>query len=229
MNRYTCLSLLLASHVGLFACSGTDGAPVVEDMRPALDAAPLAHYTVAMQASGELRVTRLGSADTSCVDGVARPSCPLVAIDLDGADLARADVAPTLRWLEAGQAIARGKLVHAREGARLVVSSVWTRRVAVPSVVDAPAPAGGMYFLRDDSGACASEVRACAWLRAEPVGSPDDAAHVRGLELSALGTELDAVEREALSKGSLLAAGAPVGAAFVAVSLWVPVGATRLE
>jgi hypothetical protein len=236
VNRYIRPSrlvrvVLLASFSSLVACSGSDGAPVSDDMRPSIDAAPIAHYAVATQASGELRVARLGASVTVCLDGVARTSCPLAAIDLDRADLRQADAASTLRSLAGGAAIASGRLVRDLEGdgARLVVSSVWSRRSAAATVVDAPAPASGMFFLRDDSGACASDVRGCAWLRAEPVGSSDPAVHVGGLELSAIGAELDGAEREALERGTLLAAGARVGRAFVAVSLWVPVGPTPLQ
>lgn len=207
----------------LAACSGEDrsadlgGAPPppVATARElsTLEAGPFA--VVKMDGSRPL-VARIGSQATTCADGVKRAACEVEQIDLSRADLTERDEAIARAKIEGGLAVVKGKL--ARD--RLVVSEVWLRHAASPTLANERPQTAGAFVLRDVRGACAG-APSCAWLMAEPLEGGRAVFH-EALDVSLVGGALGASEEEALARGHVMAYGATVGKAFAIAAIYLP-------
>lgn len=200
-------------------CAGSqDDAGVPKTNLTELQAAEAAHYVVVRADDRTLHVARIGAEKTACADRIARDACEVVDLDLARADLASDDEMLARARIADGSAVVFGKLVSSSgdgsRAGRLVASDVWVRDVAAPALAEQRTGTDAMFVLRDVHEGCET-----AWLRAEPVGA-GRAAHFATLDLAAVGGTLTDGERAALSDGRLLARGAGLGQAFVAMALY---------
>lgn len=176
------------------------------------------YFVVVRSDDRALHVARVGAAKTPCADRVSRDTCEVTELDLSRADLSADDELVARARVSDGAAIVFAKLVSGAaddpRAGRLVASEVWLRDVAAPSLAEQRTATDAMFVLRDVHEGCES-----AWLRAEPIGG-GRATHFATLDLAAVGGALSDGERSALGEGRLLARGAAVGKAFVAVGLY---------
>jgi hypothetical protein len=201
------------------ACAeGTDdGAPLGSTRATDLATTEAALFVVTRTDESAMYAARVGRPRTTCADRIERRTCEVAELDLSRADLFADDEGTARMRIRDGAAIVRAKLVSnaaelPRVG-RLVVSEVWLRDAAAPSLLAEPAQTDATFVLRDVREGCE------AWLRAEPVGG-GRAAHYTTLDLSAIGGALSEANQRALSEGGLMARGVGVGDAFIAVSLY---------
>lgn len=206
----------------LAGCAGVEEeTPASRAARTDLKTAEAGHYVVVRRDARSLWVARAGADETACADRVMREACEVAEVDLSRADLVAEDEESARARIDEGSAIVRAKLVSGDDdtGARLVVTELWTREKSAASLAGERAQPDALFVLRDVHEGCDIACSACAWLRAEPL-SGGRAAHYVSLELGALGASLGDGERQALAEGRLLARGAGIGTAFVAVELY---------
>ncbi len=186
------------------------------------DATP---FAVTRIARGEALVAKLGAAETTCADRLARPACPVVSIDLSRSRLDAAEERAVRERILEGSAFVLAKLVADADAGtgRLVVSEVFLRSSAAPALAHERVPMEVPVTLRGDRATCRSN-RSCRWLVSEPLDGRSPTSSHADIDLSFVQLDPPQAEERIAHEG-LVVHGRAVGSTFVVSAVYDPLPA----